>query len=85
MRRFGSCIAILAFVSSSVGLAAQAPNAPTIRLPGREKFAAAPAPLPAGAMLAVLSGDPYKVGSQFASNCLTARRSPRTRTVIPKT
>jgi quercetin dioxygenase-like cupin family protein len=66
MTRFGSCIAILAFVFSSLGSAVRAADAPTIQLPGQEKFAAAPAPYPAGAMLAVLSGDPSKVGSQYA-------------------
>jgi quercetin dioxygenase-like cupin family protein len=66
MRRFGSCISILAFVLSSVGLTARAADAPTIQLAGQEKFVAAPAPLPAGTMLAVLSGDPYKAGSQYA-------------------
>jgi len=56
---------IAALVFSSVALVARAADAPTIVMAGQEKFSAAPAPYPAGAMMAVLSGDPSKAGSQY--------------------
>src|SRR5271165_5515667 len=47
-----------------VGVAQTTPG-PTIVLADQAKYAAAPAPWPAGAMMAVLSGDPAKAGSQY--------------------
>ena len=67
MRRTGALalifIAVLAFAPAA--LVAQAADAPTIVLPGTETFVQAPAPYPAGAMLAVLAGDPSKSGSMY--------------------
>jgi quercetin dioxygenase-like cupin family protein len=53
------------FIALPLGGAAQTTAAPTIVLADQAKYAAAPAPYPAGAMLAVLSGDPGKTGSQY--------------------
>ena len=47
------------------GLAAAAADAPTVVLADQAKYAPAPAPYPSGSMMAVLSGDPTKAGSQY--------------------
>jgi quercetin dioxygenase-like cupin family protein len=72
MTRFQKCLtACLGFLVAGVFVAvplvggAQTGAAPTIVLADQAKYAAAPAPYPAGAMLAVLSGDPGKAGSQY--------------------
>lgn len=56
---------ITAFVLVSGATIARAADPPTVVLPGQGTFAQAPAPYPAGAMLAVLSGDPSKPGSVY--------------------
>lgn len=66
MKRLISLLSVLAVVFSALVLVAQAAGEPTIVLPNQEKYAPAPAPYPAGAQMAVLSGDPSKAGSQYA-------------------
>ena len=46
-------------------VSAQGATAPTIVMPDQAKYVAAPAPYPADAMVAILSGDPSKAGSQY--------------------
>lgn len=46
-------------------LDASAAGAPTIVMAGQAKYGPAPKPYPAKAMMAVLSGDPSKAGSQY--------------------
>lgn len=46
-------------------LHATAAGAPTIVMPGQAKYGPAPKPYPAESMMAVLSGDPSKAGSQY--------------------
>jgi quercetin dioxygenase-like cupin family protein len=43
----------------------RAADAPTIVTPGQEQFSQAPAPFPAGVMMAVLSGNPTQAGSEY--------------------
>lgn len=56
-------------IISSV-LIVRAADAPTIVLPNQAKFAPAPAPYPAGAMMAVMSGDPSKAGSEYTARLM---------------
>jgi quercetin dioxygenase-like cupin family protein len=60
----GLSVAGVFFAMPLVG-AAQTTAGPTIVLADQAKYAAAPAPYPAGAMMAVLSGDPGKAGTQY--------------------
>lgn len=66
MKRLASLMWVFALVLSSLALVARAADAPTIVMANQEKFSPAPAPYPAGSMIAVLSGDPSKAGSQYA-------------------
>ena len=59
------CFAALAFLAVPLVAGAQTSAGPTIVLADQAKYAPAPAPYPPGAMLAVLSGDPSKAGSQY--------------------
>jgi quercetin dioxygenase-like cupin family protein len=63
------------------GLVASAADAPTIVLADQAKYAPAPAPYPSGAMVAVLSGDPSKAGSQYTVRL----KLPDQATVAPHT
>lgn len=65
MKRLLSALWTVALVFCAFAFAARAADAPTIVLPSQEKFAPAPAPYPAGSMVAILSGDPSKAGSQY--------------------
>jgi quercetin dioxygenase-like cupin family protein len=65
MLRHFSLVWISVFVIVSAATVARAGDAPTIVLPGQGTYAQAPAPYPAGAMLAVLVGDPSKAGSMY--------------------
>jgi quercetin dioxygenase-like cupin family protein len=58
-------VACLVFATPLAAPAQTTGAAPTIVLAGLAKYAAAPAPYPAGAMMAVLSGNPGKAGSQY--------------------
>jgi len=55
---FGSIFAYGSFGANAAG-------APTIVMADQAKYGPAPAPFPAGCMLAVLSGDPSKAGDQY--------------------
>jgi quercetin dioxygenase-like cupin family protein len=65
MKRLAPIVWVLALIASSVALAVRAADAPTIVMAGQEKFGPAPAPYPAAATMAVLSGDPTTSGSQY--------------------
>lgn len=65
MKRLLSVVSVFCLVLSLGVLTARAADAPTIVMPSQEKYSPAPAPYPAGSMLAVLSGDPSKAGSQY--------------------
>ncbi len=58
-------LAAAIFIAVPLVAGAQTAAGPTIVLADQAKYAAAPAPYPAGAMMAVLSGDPSKAGSQY--------------------
>jgi quercetin dioxygenase-like cupin family protein len=56
--------AVLILASGAIN--ATAAGAPTIVMADQAKYGPAPKPFPAEAMMAVLSGDPSKAGSQYA-------------------
>jgi quercetin dioxygenase-like cupin family protein len=65
MKNFLMTLAALGCLCSFAGLAATAADAPTIVMSDQAKYGPAPAPYPPGSMMAVLSGDPTKPGSQY--------------------
>jgi len=59
--------AVCCFIAIPIVAAAQTTGAaPTIVRADQAKYGSAPAPYPAGATMAVLSGDPSKAGSDYA-------------------
>ncbi len=66
LRRF-SAVWISVFVLLGAAIVARAADAPTIVLPGQGTYAQAPNPYPAGAMMAVLAGDPTKAGAMYTA------------------
>jgi quercetin dioxygenase-like cupin family protein len=70
MKRLATIFAIAGVVVSSVAFVARAaaapPAGPTVVMTGHEKYGPAPATFPKGSMVAVLSGDSSKAGSQYA-------------------
>jgi quercetin dioxygenase-like cupin family protein len=65
MKNLLKTLLALGCLCSFAGLAATAADAPTIVMSDQAKYGPAPAPYPHGAMMAVLSGDPAKAGSQY--------------------
>jgi quercetin dioxygenase-like cupin family protein len=64
LRRFSLVwISVVAIVAAASVV--RAADAPTIVLPDQGTYAQAPAPFPAGVMVAVLTGDPSKAGSLY--------------------
>jgi len=62
----GLGIACCLFTAPVVGAAQSSAAAPTIVRADQAKYGSPPAPYPAGATMAVLSGDPSKAGSEYA-------------------
>jgi quercetin dioxygenase-like cupin family protein len=58
-------LVVLGSLYGFAGLAAAAADPPTIVMADQATFGPAPAPYPSSAMMAVLSGDPTKAGSQY--------------------
>jgi quercetin dioxygenase-like cupin family protein len=65
MRILQVAVLPLAAILAVGSLAAMAAGEPTIVLANQAKYGPAPKPYPADAMMAVLSGDPGKAGSQY--------------------
>lgn len=65
MKNLLKTLVALGCLCAFAGLAATAADAPTIVMSDQAKYGPAPAPYPSGAMMAVLSGDPAKAGSQY--------------------
>jgi quercetin dioxygenase-like cupin family protein len=65
MKSLLKTLIVLGCLCGFAGLAAAAADAPTVVMADQAKYTPAPAPYPTGSMIAVLSGDPTKAGSQY--------------------